>query len=169
MSSSTTRRGPYPYDAPADATEVAPRLWLGNRGAALSGTWLEDHDIGAIFNCTKDLPFLHPDDPRVRRYRVPVDDDLSDREVNALALWAPEVVSKLAREYQRGEPVLVHCAAGMQRSAAVCAMFLMAVEGVSRQHAVGYLRSLRPIAFFPAANFAGALRRWEAALQAARR
>lgn len=162
-----TRR--YPYDAPPDATEVAPRLWLGNRGAALSPAWLAEQGIRAVFNCTKDIPFAPAGGatPPMRRYRVPVDDDLSAAQVAALGDAAPEVVLKLGREYRRGEPVLVHCAAGMQRSAAVCAMFLMAAEGVSAEHAMAYLRSRRPVTFFPSANFAPALRRWEAALAAA--
>ena len=140
-----------PYE---NADEVLPGLWLGNRYAALDQSWINQKGIKSVFNCTKDIPFL----PTVqRRYRVPVDDNLQPDEIRNLELWAYEIVYKMAREYQTGQPVLVHCAAGMQRSAASIALFLIATRNMNPQEAIQFIRSKRRIAFFPTANFRPAL------------
>lgn len=133
---------------PAD--EIIPGIWLGNREAALDGDWLRENNIKVVFNCTKDIPF-HP--TVQRRYRVPIDDNLQAQEIRNLELWSYEVVYKMTREYQQGEPILVHCAAGMQRSAACLAMFLIAIRKYTPEQAIAFIRSHRKIAFHPSANF----------------
>lgn len=132
------------------ADEILPGLWLGNRTAALDERWLGEKGIKSVFNCTKDIPFA----PSIqRRYRVPVDDNLQPVEIRNLELWSYEVVLKITREYQTGQPMLVHCAAGMQRSAACVAMFLIASKGYTPEEAVAFIQSHRHIAFRPFVNF----------------
>lgn len=140
--------------AAEDANEIVPGLWLGNRNAALNGQWLAEKRIRCVFNCTKDIPF-HPQ--IARRYRVEVDDNLQPQEIRNLELWSYEIVYKITREYQSGEPILVHCAAGMQRSAACVAFFLMATRNMNPQQAIEFIKTRRPIAFFPQANFGPAI------------
>jgi hypothetical protein len=137
---------------PAD--EIVPGLWLGNRIAALDAKWQGEKGIKCVFNCTKDIPFL----PNVqRKYRVPVDDNLQADEIRNLELWSYEIVYKMTREYQTGQPLLIHCAAGMQRSAACVAMFLMATRNMNPDQAIEFIRSKRSIAFRPWANFRPAI------------
>ena len=137
---------------PAD--EIIPGLWLGSRIAALDPKWIGDKRIKSIFNCTKDIPTL-PTIPR--QYRVPVDDNLQEQEIRNLELWSYEIVYKIMREYKRGEPILVHCAAGMQRSAASVAMFLIVAKNMTPDAAIQYIKSRRPIAFRPWVNFRAAI------------
>jgi protein-tyrosine phosphatase len=136
------------------AHEIVPRLWLGNKTAASDPDFLQTHNIRTVFNCTKHLPF-HPSVQK--QYRVPVDDTLEPAEIKNMFLWSPEIIYKLLAAYKRGETILVHCAAGMQRSAAVVAMFLMATMGLSAEAAMQYVRERRAVAFFPAANFQAAI------------
>ncbi len=143
------------YDNMNAADEVLPGLWLGNRVAALDDKWLGEKGIKSVFNCTKDIPFSLS---IPRRYRVPVDDNLQPVEIRNLELWSYEIVFKLTREYKTGQPVLVHCAAGMQRSAACIAMFLIASKGYTPEEAVAFLQSKRPVAFRPFVNFMPAIR-----------
>jgi dual specificity phosphatase 12 len=140
------------------AHEIVPRLWLGNKQAASDGEWLREHGITVVFNCTKDWPY-HPDIPR--KYRVPVHDNLEPVEIQNMLDWAPEIMAKLVAEYNRGEIILVHCHAGMQRSAAVVAMFLITKYGLTADEAMARIRQIRPIAFFPGANFEKSIRGWE--------
>ena len=137
---------------PAD--EILQGIWLGNRHAALDSLWHGEKGIKCVFNCTKEIPFL---ETVQRKYRVPVDDNLQSEEIRNLGFWAYEIVIKMTREYQTGQPMLVHCAAGMQRSAACVALFLMATKGLNPDEAIAYIRQRRPIAFFPSANFRSAL------------
>lgn len=141
------------------AHEIVPRLWLGNKKAAADETWLRQHNITVVFNCTKTLPFaqsIH------RMYRVPVDDNLEPVEINNLGDWAPETQVKLVREYKAGRNILVHCHAGMQRSAAVVAMFLVTLYGMTADRAMSFIKERRAVAFFPSANFEPAIRKWAA-------
>jgi protein-tyrosine phosphatase len=145
---------------PAD--EILPGLWLGSRYAALNPEYLKEHRIRAVFNCTKDLPF---DTSIPRQYRVPVDDNLQEPEIRNLELWSYEIVYKIAHEMRRantdGTAVLVHCAAGMQRSAASVAMYLIAVKDITTDEAIEFIRSRREIAFRPSANFEDSIRGFE--------
>jgi len=145
-----------PKHNPAD--EIIPGIWLGNAVASQDEDFFKKNGIQAVFNCTKDLPFL-PTIPR--KYRLPVHDNLQDEEIRAMENASFEVVYKLTQEYKRG-PVLVHCAAGMQRSAAVVAMFLISQSpGMKVEDAIQFIQKRRPIAFTPAANFLRAIKAFE--------
>jgi len=136
------------FSNPAD--EILPGLWLGDRRAATSPQWIGENGIKCVFNCTKDIPYV----PTVqRKYRVPVDDNLQKEEIRNLELWSHEIAVKMTREYKTGQPMLVHCAAGMQRSAACVGIFLIANKGLTVDEAIAFIQSKRSIAFRPSANF----------------
>jgi protein-tyrosine phosphatase len=120
--------------------------------------FLKKNNITVVFNCTKDLPFHSS---IIKRYRVPVDDNLEPVEINNMRVWAPEIVYKVLREYRAGHTILVHCFAGMQRSAAVVAMTLIVLTKKSPDEIMAKIRELRPIAFFPAANFEKSIRNFD--------
>jgi hypothetical protein len=151
----------YKRSKPAD--EVLPGLWLGNRHAAADAKFAADKKIRAVFNCSKDIPF-NPAIPR--QYRVPVDDSRQEPDIGNLEKWSYEIVYKISHEMRRakqeGSGVLVHCAAGMQRSAASVAMYMIATQGVTADQAMAFIRSKREIAFFPEANFDKSIRGFEA-------
>jgi dual specificity MAP kinase phosphatase len=130
--------------------------------ASMDEVFLRQHGIETVFNCTKDLPFHSS---MRRRYRVPVDDNLEEEEIRNMELWSFEIVYKLLLEYKQGKTILVHCAAGIQRSAAVTAMFLMVFTGMKHEDAMQYIRERRPIAFFKNANFLKSIQGFEKNIQ----
>jgi dual specificity phosphatase 12 len=132
-----------------DADLIIPGLWLGNAKAAMDDNFLKKNSIQTVFNCTKDQPF---NSSIKRRYRVPVDDNLKEEEIRNLELWSYEIIYKLTKEHKQGN-VLVHCYAGMQRSAAVVAMYLIANYRMKNDNAVAFIKRKRPIAFWPFVNF----------------
>jgi len=134
----------------SDANEVVPGIWLGNRRAALNNKWLVENNISVVFNVTKDLPFS----PTIKKqYRVPIDDNLEPEEIRNMTLWSHEILYNIMKEQNAGNNILIHCAAGMQRSAAVIAMYMIAKKGMSWNEAVHYIQTIRPIAFRPGINF----------------
>lgn len=139
----------------AHAHRIAPRLWLGDKVSALDEDFLYDENITAVFNCTKDYPFSSMID---RKYRVPVDDNLRAAEINNMERWAPEIVYKVVSEYKKGNTILIHCHAGMQRSAAVMAMTLIALTGKTPDQVMDHIQSIRSVAFQPSANFEKSIR-----------
>jgi len=133
-----------------DAHEIVPGIWLGNRKAALNDKWLKEKHIDIVFNATKDLPFS----PTIKKqYRIPVDDNLQPEEIRNMTQWSHEAVFKVLQEHNNGNCILIHCAAGMQRSAAIMAMYMIVRRGMSWQQAITYIQGIRPIAFRPSANF----------------
>ena len=133
-----------------DAHEILPRLWLGNIKAAMNEDFIKRENILVVFNCTKNLPFS-PSIPV--KYRVPVDDNLQEEEIRNMELWSAEIAYKIMAEYQQGRTVLVHCAAGKQRSAASIAFMLIAYLKIRGLDAMKMIKERRPVAFLPRANF----------------
>jgi hypothetical protein len=137
-----------------DAHEIVPGIWLGNKRASENAKWLKEQGIGVVFNATKDLPFSTA---VKKQYRIPVDDNLQSEEIRNMTLWSHEAVYKVIQEHNKGQNILVHCAAGMQRSAAIVGMCLIATRGYSWQQAINYIQGIRPIAFRPQPNFKDSL------------
>ena len=133
-----------------DAHEIVPGIWLGNRVASLNDKWLKQNNITVVFNATKDLPFSTS---IKKQYRIPVDDNLEKDEIRNMTLWSHEAVYKVLHEQNNGHKILIHCFAGMQRSAAIVAMYLIATTGMSWQQSMNYIKNIRPIVFTPSANF----------------
>lgn len=141
------------------AHEILPGLWLGNRTAAHDLDWQREKNINAIFNCTKDIPIKQGVAQRI--YRVPLDDNLQQDEIRNLELWSWETAFKVAKELDAGNRVLVHCAAGVQRSAAVVAIYIIAKYRVTTDEAIQFIKKRRPIAFFGNANFYNSIKGFE--------
>ena len=134
----------------SDAHEIIPGIWLGNKKAALNDKWLTENGISIVFNASKDIPFS----PKMKsQYRIPVDDNLQAEEIRNMTLWSHEIIYKLLKEHNTGKPILVHCAAGMQRSAAIVAMLLIIKRGFNWHQSVQYIQNIRSIAFRPGINF----------------
>lgn len=139
-----------------NAHEILPRLWLGNIHASTDEYFIKKYGISVVFNCTKDLPYS-PNIPV--KYRVPVDDNHSD--VRNMTLWAPEAVLHVLREYREGKTILIHCYAGMQRSACIMAMVVMIMERIKADAAIAKIQGIRSVAFRPAVNFYESIRNFE--------
>jgi rhodanese-related sulfurtransferase len=132
------------------AHEILPNLWLGNVKASMDEEFIQRKQITVVFNCTKNLPFS----PMIPiKYRIPVDDNLEEEEIRNMELWAGEIALKMIAEYKDGKPILVHCMAGMQRSAAAMAFMLIAYLKIHAPEAMHMIKSTRRIAFHPSANF----------------
>jgi atypical dual specificity phosphatase len=145
------------------AHEVVPGLWLGNRAAAHDLDFLRQQNITTIFNCTKDIPFKQGAAPRM--YRIPLDDNLEPEEIRNLETWAWETAYKVAREIGTGNRTLVHCMAGMQRSAAVVAIYLVAKYRCTTDEAIAYIKAKRPVAFLGNTNFYKSIKGFEDSLR----
>jgi hypothetical protein len=146
-------------DTVEDATEILPNLWLGNVRASMDEEFIKKKGIKVVFNCTKNLPFC----PLIPiKYRVPVDDNLEEDEIRNMQLWSAEITFKMMAEYISGKPILVHCMAGMQRSAASLAMMLIAYKKIRAQDAMKIIKDRRNIAFAPSPNFLRSIQYFDA-------
>lgn len=132
--------------------EIVPHLYLSNYNDAKNvprGFF--------VVNCTMSLPMV-----QAYGMRLPVNDDLQLNSIQTMSRALPVVVEHIDNVITSGGDVLVHCAAGQQRSAAVVAAYLMYTAGMSRQQAIDFIKSKKPDAFLGGVNFENSLKDYEA-------
>jgi predicted protein tyrosine phosphatase len=140
-----------PYN---NADEILPRLWLGNRIASVDEQFITRNNIQVVINCTKDLPFS----PHISiQYRIPLDDNLKEEEIHNMELWSRDIAYTIMKLYKAGRVILVHCMAGIQRSAASIALMLIAYRRMRGSEAIAFIKERRPIAFRNNVNFGRAI------------
>jgi len=145
------------------ATEVFADIYIGNYRSASSSRFLAQRGIGGIVNCTANIPNHFSCEQDLQYLRVPVHDNIAQRDVNKLLGYFPvacEFIHKV--RVLEGKPVLIHCQAGKQRSAAVVAAFLIKYHGYRPHDAVQFLLRKKPNVFHHGqhVNFAAALNSW---------
>uniref|UniRef100_A0A6C0M2F9 protein-serine/threonine phosphatase n=1 Tax=viral metagenome TaxID=1070528 RepID=A0A6C0M2F9_9ZZZZ len=130
----------------AEYNEILPRLWLGSGNASRDRKFMRKNNITAILNCTKDIENTFPD---IEYMRIPVDDDLSQDEIRRMKMYIPHAVSFIYknRVLDKGS-VLVHCYAGIQRSAICVLAYLVKTTNLSMNDALRLIISKRPQAFY---------------------
>lgn len=144
------------------AKEIIPGLWIGSEGDSQDASFIARHDIGLVVNATGNIP-MQDFGPDVRTFRIPVDD--SPRENEVMLRHFPIVVLEIDDVLENGRGVLVHCRAGMQRSAAVVAAYLMWKRGMTANRAFEFINRKKHETFWPVATFEPALRDWEESLR----
>jgi hypothetical protein len=142
-----------------EAEEIVPGVFIGSLVDGQSPSFARKNKIHAVINCTKDLPDQRNLAPL--SMRIPVDDDLTKKEIDALYNFLPQGVAMIHQCVDAGKNVLVHCFAGRQRSAAVTCAYLMWRYNCRLPRAMSLIRSKKPDAFTPTANFLPALARFE--------
>jgi dual specificity phosphatase 12 len=145
-------RGPY-----FPAKEIVRNLWIGSEGDSGDRSFFKKHNIRLVVNATKNIPMRLPSE--VRGYRVPVDDAREDNDTMLRHL--PLVVLAIDEVLSYDQGVLVHCRAGMQRSAAVVAAYLMWKRGMTTNEVLEFINSRKHETFWPVPTFEAALRAWE--------
>lgn len=135
------------------AKQVRPyKLWIGSeRDSEDAGAALK-HNVGLIVNCTRDIPFTVPG---VKHVRVPLHD--SPAETSTFLRHFAKAVGAIDEHLQKGDTVLVHCFAGISRSASVVAAYLMLREGLTPREAIKRIQGCKPETFGRSPNFLEAL------------
>ena len=145
------------------AKQIMPNLWIGSEGDSRNPSFFSRHNIRLVVNASKNIPF-RPPNAEVRTYRVPVDDHPSENDV--MLGHFPVVVLAIDDVLAYGQGVLVHCRAGMQRSAAVVAAYVMWKRGWTANKALEFINRKKNETFWPVPTFEAALRAWETQLRA---
>ena len=127
-------------------SEIIDNLYISDRKHVTF--WVSNYDL--IVNCTPDIPF-----PLLCRatIRIPVRDHPSHAKKMLQIIRETHVLEAIHAHLQEGKTVLVHCHAGIQRSCAVVACYLVKYHGLTPDQAIAYIKVQRPIAFFNGVNF----------------
>jgi hypothetical protein len=141
-------------------------LWLGSEAAARSASWLQLTGVTAIVNCAFNSEPLEESAriaAGVTSYtRLPLVDasSLPGQDSAGLIRAGAEAI---AAAFRGGchERVLVHCVAGISRSASAVLAYLVLHEGLSLAAAAAALKAARPV-MYPNRGFWQALQEIEA-------
>ncbi|KAL5512331.1 hypothetical protein ACEPAG_3323 [Sanghuangporus baumii] len=124
-------------DNPSIMDEVVKGLWVGSIHAAADAELLRQHNIHSVLSCMRGKvkvaeTFTH--------FQIQLDDV---EDADALAFF-PQCISFIENELEQGRGVLVHCQAGMSRSATIVAAYLMYAEQLDAESALEKIRKARP-------------------------
>ncbi|XP_034539803.1 uncharacterized protein si:dkey-175m17.7 [Notolabrus celidotus] len=134
---------------------ILPFLFLGNERDAQDLDLLMRLNIGYVVNVTTHLPLYHINSG-LRYKRLPA----TDNSKQNLRQYFEEVFEFIEEAYQSGQGVLVHCQAGVSRSATIVIAYLMKHTLMTMTDAYKYVRSRRPVVS-PNLNFMGQLLEFE--------
>ena len=118
-------------------SRIAPNIYLGDAGDASSEKVIRELNITVIINCTVDIPFGEFEG--VEFHRIPVDDK---NEAN-IQLYFEEAIGIIETASSQGKTVLVHCMAGISRSATIVAAYLMKTRGMTHVEAITEIKKTR--------------------------
>lgn len=130
--------------------EILPNLWLGSIIIAKNNEFFQDHDIDIVINCSTDIPFYSN---YTKNIRVKVNDNEEESEINKMTQYLNVMSDFICKNLQLHKKILVHCYAGKQRSATIIAAYLMKYASMKLDDAIASIKSKRPNAFSPKANF----------------
>lgn len=141
------------------------KVYLGG-GNLRAASWLEEHGIKEIFDCTSDAEAVmaEPLPPRVTLHHFALDDTVRCAEASGHVLVAAALAlnqaMKLRNDGIKDGHILVHCAQGISRSASVVSSFLVLHRNLSVAGALSHLRLRRPYVY-PNLGFIHALLSFE--------
>ncbi|KAJ3588951.1 hypothetical protein NHX12_009804 [Muraenolepis orangiensis] len=140
----------------AVVSAILPFLFLGNERDAQDLDLLLRLNVAFVVNVTTHLPLYHLTTGRVRYKRLPA----TDNSKQDLRRYFEEVFEFIEEARQTGRGVLVHCQAGVSRSATVVIAYLMKHTLMTMTDAYKYVRGRRPVVS-PNLNFMGQLLEFE--------
>lgn len=125
------------YDRQVGPAEILPYLYLGSEFHATSNEWLSKHGIEAILNVSNRNPEI---DETLYEYKHLAIRDSGDCDITAIF---QESFAFIEYVRESGRKLMVHCQAGISRSATICIAYLMKTEGKSMQEGMDYVRNCR--------------------------
>ncbi|KAH7926164.1 hypothetical protein BV22DRAFT_1033180 [Leucogyrophana mollusca] len=117
--------------------EVVPGLWIGDLSSALNVEGLKEKKIFSIVTAMRGKVTIHA---TFIKYQINLDDS-ADEDV--LVHFLPSI-SFIQRELDKGRSVLVHCQAGISRSATIIAAYLMHSLKLDPASALDMIKKVRP-------------------------
>jgi protein-tyrosine phosphatase len=134
-----------------NANQIIPNLWLGNRNSPTEYANLKKNNIKLIINCTKDLNYWVPRD--IHTVRLAINDANTEESNRILGEKMTELTFLMELYLKNNMGVLVHCWAGMQRSATVVICYLLKYKRYKLDEAKQIMKKERSIVFLPFPTF----------------
>ncbi|XP_072265992.1 dual specificity protein phosphatase 10 [Pyxicephalus adspersus] len=140
----------------AELTPILPFLFLGNEHDAQDLEKMQRMNIGYIVNVTTHLPLYHYEKGIFNYKRLPA----TDSNKQNLRQYFEEAFEFIEEAHQCGKGLLIHCQAGVSRSATIVIAYLMKHTRMTMTDAYKFVKGKRPI-ISPNLNFMGQLLEFE--------
>ncbi|XP_026551508.1 dual specificity protein phosphatase 10 [Pseudonaja textilis] len=140
----------------AELTPILPFLFLGNEHDAQDLEKIQRLNIGYIINVTTHLPLYHYEKGLFIYKRLPA----TDSNKQNLRQYFEEAFEFIEEAHQCGKGLLIHCQAGVSRSATIVIAYLMKHTRMTMTDAYKFVKGKRPI-ISPNLNFMGQLLEFE--------
>jgi len=129
---------------------IISNVFLGSAAALRT-----KHKFHTIVNCTHEIAF-----PKYCQncIRLPIDDDPENSSALLTLIHETNVLEHI---HNCPGDVLVHCYAGIQRSCAVVACYLIRYHNMTPDDAIKYIQTKREVAFMDEVRFLSAIRKIE--------
>ncbi|XP_063073311.1 dual specificity protein phosphatase 16 [Engraulis encrasicolus] len=132
-------------------TRILPHLYLGCQRDVLNKELMQQNDIAYVLNASNTCP--KPDFiPDSHFLRVPVNDSFCEK----ILPWLDKSVEFIEKAKACNARVLVHCLAGISRSATIAIAYIMKRMDMSLDEAYRFVKEKRPT-ISPNFNFLGQL------------
>ncbi|CAH1251257.1 DUSP16 [Branchiostoma lanceolatum] len=136
-------------------TRILPFLYLGSQKDVFNREVMEFYEINYVLNTSVTCP--KPDYvPDTHFLRIPVNDNYAER----IFPWFDKIIEFIDMVRESNGCVVVHCMAGVSRSATACIAFVMKHLNLSSDDAYRYVKDKRP-SISPNFNFLGQLLEYE--------
>ncbi|XP_011429094.1 LOW QUALITY PROTEIN: dual specificity protein phosphatase 10-like [Crassostrea angulata] len=142
----------------ATASQILPFLYLGNERDAANLQRLQDLNITYVLNTTSHIP-KYFENQGIHYKRIPA----SDSGCQNLKQYFEEAAAFIDEARQNGANILVHCHAGVSRSATITIAYLLKHTKLSMMDIYRLVKGKRSI-ISPNFNFMGQLMEYEQAL-----
>uniref|UniRef100_A0A673JWU3 protein-tyrosine-phosphatase n=1 Tax=Sinocyclocheilus rhinocerous TaxID=307959 RepID=A0A673JWU3_9TELE len=140
-------------------TRILPHLYLGSQRDVLNKELMTQNGITYVLNASNTCP--KPDFISDRHFmRIPVNDSYCEK----LLPWLEKTNEFIDKAKVSNCRVIVHCLAGISRSATIAIAYIMKTMGLSSDDAYRFVKDRRP-SISPNFNFLGQLLEFERGLQ----
>ncbi|XP_038617016.1 dual specificity protein phosphatase 10 [Tachyglossus aculeatus] len=140
----------------AELTPILPFLFLGNEHDAQDLETMQRMNVGYVINVTTHLPLYHYEKGVLSYKRLPA----TDSNKQNLRQYFEEAFEFIEEAHQCGKGLLIHCQAGVSRSATIVIAYLMKHTRMTMTDAYKFVKGKRPI-ISPNLNFMGQLLEFE--------
>lgn len=121
--------------------KIIDNLYLGDACS------IQPNFFKLIVNCCPDVKCKYTNEDVNKVFYIRVYDDRSENLKLINILMTTNILEKIHNCLQNSEPVLVHCAFGIQRSATIIVCYLLKYYDFDIKQAIVFVKSKRPICF----------------------